>query len=387
MGSDTIAVAVDRRDGPAFIEDRPYGRPIQSSPWPFDDLSSRRPHLRVRSTPHGRSGPLLRAPLAGTPARAHQRLPGLSGAPRRSATQAGRLLPRGATGNAHRALPGQLVALRRVHGGLKDGSWSARRPQRAPLAAAGAGRDWAGSSTTTRGRRAGGFSRTRWLDPRLGRETVDQPGHVEIMGAVGHEPRPRAPAASRPSHERPGGRVPRPCRLATWQEGRVARIVDDTGLIAIGVDRSVWLGARGEDGPGQRVGPVQRAGVHVPVRRPVEPFRPVLPVANAGFGQRAARPPAARAGVGAVAVVALVVHGPAGPHGGVGAPAEFALRSCALGRHSWLPTHRRPVAAAHFPSLCGPSERMWTDAAGPRPPPRRNPAHDPARNRRDRHPR
>ena len=51
------------------------------------------------------------------------------------------LLPHGAPGNAHRALPGQLGALRRVHGGLKDGSWSARRPQRAPLAAAGAGRD------------------------------------------------------------------------------------------------------------------------------------------------------------------------------------------------------------------------------------------------------
>ena len=50
----------------------------------------------------------------------------------------------------------------------------------------------------------------------------------------------------------------------------------------------------------------------------------------------------------AVAVVALVVHGPAGPHGGAGAPAEFALRTCALGRHSWLPTHRRPVASAHF---------------------------------------
>ena len=166
-----------------------------------------------------------------------------------------------------------------------------------PVAAAGAGRDWAGSSTTTRGRRAGGFSRTRWLDPRLGRETVDPPGHVEIMGAGGPEPRPRAPAASRPSHERPGGRVPRPCRLATWQEGRVARIVDDTGLIAIGVDRSVWLDARGEDGPGQRVGPVQRAGGHVPVLRPVEPFRQILPVA--GFGQRAARPPPARAGVGA----------------------------------------------------------------------------------------
>ena len=89
------------------------------------------------------------------------------------------------------------------------------------------------------------------------------------MGEGGHEPRPRAPAASRPSHERPGGRVLRPCRLATWQEGRVARIVDDTGLIAIGVDRSVWLDARGEDGPGPLVGPVQRAWVHVPVRRPV----------------------------------------------------------------------------------------------------------------------
>ena len=68
----------------------------------------------------------------------------------------------------------------------------------------------------------------------------------------------------------------------------MARIVDDTGLIAIGVDRSVWLDARGEDVPGQLVGPVQRAWVRVLVRRPVEPFPPVLPVANAGFGQRAA---------------------------------------------------------------------------------------------------
>ena len=68
---------------------------------------------------------------------------------------------------------------------------------------------------STRPRRAGGFSRTRWLDPILGRETVDQPGHVGIMGEGGHEPRPRAPAESRTSHERLGGRVPRPCRLAT----------------------------------------------------------------------------------------------------------------------------------------------------------------------------
>ena len=85
--------------------------------------------------------------------------------------------------------------------------------------------------------------------------------HVRICGGpgsattlvypTGHEPRPRAPAASRPSHSRPGGRLPRPCSLATWQEGRVVHIVDDQSLIAIGVDRSVWLDARGEDGPGQ----------------------------------------------------------------------------------------------------------------------------------------
>ena len=42
MGSDTMAVAVDRRDGPAFIEDRPYGRPIRSSPWPWPITPSRR---------------------------------------------------------------------------------------------------------------------------------------------------------------------------------------------------------------------------------------------------------------------------------------------------------------------------------------------------------
>ena len=158
------------------------------------------------------------------------------------------------------------------------------------------------NNTTTRGRRAGGFSRTRWLDPILGRETVDQPGHIGLIGEVGHAPRPRAPAESWPwprasADERPGGRVPRPCRLATWQEGRVARIVEDTDLIAIGVDRSVWLDARGEDVPGQLVGPVQRAWVHVPVRG--DQCRLVLPVANAGLSQRAARPPAARAGGGA----------------------------------------------------------------------------------------
>ena len=73
--------------------------------------------------------------------------------------------------------------------------------------------------------------------------------------------------------------------------------------------------------------------------------------------------------------------------GGAGAPAELALRTGALSRRSWLPTHRRPFAAAHSPCLSRPPERMWTNAVCPRLPPRRDPAHDPARNRLDRHPR
>ena len=98
-------------------------------------------------------------------------------------------------------------------------------------------------------------------------------------------------------------------------------------------------------------------------------------VADAGLGQRAARPPAARAGGGAVAVVVLVVHVSAGPHGGAGAPADLALRTCALGRHSWFPTHRRPFASAHSASLCGPPERMWTDGRRLWPPERRTRVH------------
>ena len=70
--------------------------------------------------------------------------------------------------------------------------------------------------------------------------------------------------------------------------------------------------------------------------------------------------------------------------GGAGAPAERALRTGALGRRSWLPTHRRPVAAAHFPCLSRPPERMWVCRSRHT---RRDPAHDPARNRLDRHPR
>ena len=50
MDSDTMAGAVDRRDGPACIEDRPYGRPRRSSPWPWPLTPSRRANrLTLRS--------------------------------------------------------------------------------------------------------------------------------------------------------------------------------------------------------------------------------------------------------------------------------------------------------------------------------------------------
>ena len=137
---------------------------------------------------------------------------------------------------------------------------------------------------------------------------------------------------------------------STRRQGRrMALIVDDTGLM-----------------PSASTGP--SGSTHA--------ARTVLPVANAGLGQRAARPPAALASVGAIAVVAVVVHVPAGPPGGAGAPAEPALRQGALGRHARLPPHRRAVAVAHSASLCGPTERMWTDTACPRPPPRRDPGID-----------
>ena len=42
MDSDTMAGAVDRRDGPACIEDRPDGRLRRSSPWPWPLTPSRR---------------------------------------------------------------------------------------------------------------------------------------------------------------------------------------------------------------------------------------------------------------------------------------------------------------------------------------------------------
>ena len=53
----------------------------------------------------------------------------------------------------------------------------------------------------------------------------------------------------------------------------------------------------------------------------------------------------------AVAVVAVIVHGPAGPHGGAGAPAERALRTCALGRHAWRP-HITMPSPSHIPLAC-----------------------------------
>ena len=60
MDSDTMAGAVDRRDGPACIEDRPYGRPRRSSPWPWPLTPSRRAARPAttasRSESHRRGG-------------------------------------------------------------------------------------------------------------------------------------------------------------------------------------------------------------------------------------------------------------------------------------------------------------------------------------------
>ena len=55
-----MAVAVDRRDGPAVIEDRPDGRPRRSSPWPWPITPSRRAASPAttasRSESHRRGG-------------------------------------------------------------------------------------------------------------------------------------------------------------------------------------------------------------------------------------------------------------------------------------------------------------------------------------------
>ena len=101
-------------------------------------------------------------------------------------------------------------------------------------------------------------SRLRWLDPILGGEAIDQPSQVRISGELGDESLPRAPAESRPSHKRPGCRFPLLCSLAARQEGRVAVIVDDKGMTAIGVDRSVWLYASSQEPPRNRWPPAGR---------------------------------------------------------------------------------------------------------------------------------
>ena len=90
----------------------------------------------------------------------------------------------------------------------------------------------------------------------------------------------------------------------------------------------------------------------------------------------------------AVAVVAVIVHGPAGPHGGAGAPAERALPYMCTRPPRVAPptspcrrhrTFRLPVAP---PRANVDGRRL--PAATTR---RRNRVHDPARNRLDRHPR
>ena len=70
-----------------------------------------------------------------------------------------------------------------------------------------------------------------------------------------------------------------------------------------------------------------------------------------------------------------------------GAPADLALRIGALGRHAWLPTHRRPVCPRTFPLPVAPTRANVDGRCLPAATTRRNPAHDPARDRLDHHPR
>ena len=102
-------------------------------------------------------------------------------------------------------------------------------------------------------------------DPIVVGVSVDQPDQVGIVGEVGHESPPRAPAEQWPSHHRPGCCLPLPCSIAAQQERRVAVVVDDEGMTAVGVNRPVRLDACGEDVPGQLIGaPAGTASCHGP---------------------------------------------------------------------------------------------------------------------------
>ena len=167
----------------------------------------------------------------------------------------------------------------------------------------------------------------------------------------------------------------------------MARLIDDPGLIAIGVDRSVWLDARGEDVPGPGSVPSSGPGF---MCRSADPSNHSRQYGQSRTGGSVSEPfvrrPRGRVSEPSPWSWSSCTVLP-GRTVGAGAPAEFALRTSALGRHAWLPTYHRAVASAHSACLSRPPERMWTDAACPRPPERRTRVHDPARNRLDRPPR
>ena len=71
MDFDTMAGAVDRRDGPACIEDRPYGRPRRSSPWPWPLTPSRRAHRLTLRSVHVHSAATRGSPHIAVPSLAH----------------------------------------------------------------------------------------------------------------------------------------------------------------------------------------------------------------------------------------------------------------------------------------------------------------------------
>ena len=168
----------------------------------------------------------------------------------------------------------------------------------------------------------------------------------------------------------------------------MARIVDDQGLIAIGVDRSVWLDARGEDGPA----------------------RWSVPSSGHGFMFRSADP-SNRSGQYCQSRTRVSVSEPLvrRPRGRVSEPSPWSRLSCTFLPGRTVGREHRPTSRSvqqvhsaatrgsphiavpsppHIPLPCAAHQ----SECGRTPPARGRhqggtQPHDPARNRRDRHPR